>query len=180
VNKLKASACLTIRAPTGNQEVGIGSRGLEHSRKHARLGLGRASIGERSWLPGVRTRAIRGGASLLGVCIMPGRLIVGTPRDGAHASSFLRARSEPAATATAQPSTPLPLPIATGDFPLTFNHAPELETRFLLDIGELNAHVFRANTRDGAAEKLVIAFQEGIKSVFFFLRPKLAFHQASW
>jgi hypothetical protein len=42
VNKLKASACLTIRASTGNQEAGIGSRGLEHSRKHARLELGRA------------------------------------------------------------------------------------------------------------------------------------------
>ena len=47
--------------------------------------VARESIGEKSWVPGLHTRALSTPrASVLVFAFMPGRLIAETPRDGAH------------------------------------------------------------------------------------------------
>ena len=61
------------------------------------------------------------------------------------------------------------------DFPLTFNRAPELDPRLLLNVTELESKVFRTNARNGVAQELVMPFQKGVESAFD-VRRRASFH----
>ena len=62
------------------------------------------------------------------------------------------------------------------DFPLTFNCAPELEARFLLNVIELEAQAFGTHADNRTAQKSIILFQNGVESVFDVVGTVASFH----